>query len=185
MDYYGLIPHSKYNEHLIHLMSFSNWRHIGRRVFEFPNTQLFACSPHFTNSHLVNSNLCSRVCRLYQFNFSFLFFFFVFQSMCHWSQILCFILMWQFICNYNYHNFKTKMLINFVEECQVNIKLSIVFPEYYTSLTSIYFYKLKYSKIIKKKSLDLCSFMIYKDHIFIYLPSECWLSTQSACHTLC
>lgn len=77
------------------------------------------------------------------------------------------------------------MLINFVEECQVNIKLSIVFPEYYTSLTSIYFYKLKYSKIIKKKSLDLCSFMIYKDHIFIYLPSECWLSTQSACHTLC
>lgn len=43
MDYYGLIPHSKYNEHLIHLMPFSNWIHIGRRAFEFTNTQLFVC----------------------------------------------------------------------------------------------------------------------------------------------
>lgn len=38
MDYDGLIPHFKYNEHLIHLKAFSNWRHIGGGAFEFTNT---------------------------------------------------------------------------------------------------------------------------------------------------
>lgn len=37
MDYDASIPHFKYNEHLIHLMSFSNWRHIGGGAFEFTN----------------------------------------------------------------------------------------------------------------------------------------------------
>lgn len=43
MDYDGLMPHFKYNEHLIHLMSFSNGRHIGGGAFEFTNTQLLPC----------------------------------------------------------------------------------------------------------------------------------------------
>lgn len=37
MGYYGLILYFKYNEYLIYLMFFFNWRYIGRGVFEFIN----------------------------------------------------------------------------------------------------------------------------------------------------
>ena len=37
VDYDGLMPRFKYNGHLTHPMSFSNWRHIGRGALGFTN----------------------------------------------------------------------------------------------------------------------------------------------------